>query len=243
VKDPQLRFESCAFEAKLRILPLPSSSAESARQPYDDKMLTTNRLDLVPLAARDYLALMDGAESFTATFGVPSAQGVGEFMSSGEVSPQFMARLEANREAPADPWSFGFALVHRDARLVVGMAGFKGPPAEDGTVEIAYGVAPSFRNQGLATEAARALVAFACADPRIRRVLAHTLREPNPSTRVLTKCGFTCRGDVEDPEDGTVWRWEWMGQPAVSPRTDGKNGPASSVFHETERPWPMDSTV
>ncbi len=37
---------------------------------------------------------------------------------------------------------------------------------------------------------------------------AHTLPAPNASTRVLAKCGFERTGEVEDPEDGLVWRWE-----------------------------------
>jgi RimJ/RimL family protein N-acetyltransferase len=151
---------------------------------------------------------MDSAESFTATFGVPPADGMGEFLASGEVSADFRARLDAQRDAPADPWSLGFARVHGGRRLVAGMAGFKGPPGEDGVVEITYGVAPSFQNQGLATEPTRALLAFADADPRVRLVLAHTLRGPTASARVPARCGFTCRGEVEDLEDGVVWRWE-----------------------------------
>ncbi len=38
--------------------------------------------------------------------------------------------------------------------------------------------------------------------------LAHTCPEPNASTRVLTKCGFRRVGEVMDPDDGLVWRWE-----------------------------------
>ena len=174
-------------------------------------MVRTDRLNLVPLAPRHYRALIESVESFGTCFGVPAAEGLREFAVSGEVSPEFLARIDQQREAPADPWSFGFALVHRDKRLVVGMAGFKGPPGPEGAAEIAYGVVPTFQNQGMATEAARALLAFALADPRVRLVRAHTRCEPNASTRVLTKCGFACRGEVEDPEDGIVWRWETSG--------------------------------
>jgi RimJ/RimL family protein N-acetyltransferase len=39
-------------------------------------------------------------------------------------------------------------------------------------------------------------------------VRAHTLPERNASTRILEKCGFTFRGEILDPEDGLVWRWE-----------------------------------
>jgi len=43
---------------------------------------------------------------------------------------------------------------------------------------------------------------------QVRTVRAHPLPQPNASTRVLTKCGFQRIGEVIDPEDGLVWRWE-----------------------------------
>ena len=43
---------------------------------------------------------------------------------------------------------------------------------------------------------------------RATLVRAHTLAERNASTRVLEKCGFGLVGEVVDPEDGPVWRWE-----------------------------------
>jgi RimJ/RimL family protein N-acetyltransferase len=84
----------------------------------------------------------------------------------------------------------------------------KVPPDADGVVEIAYGVAPEYQGRGYATEAATALVEFALSDPRVQTVRAHTLPEPNASTRVLTRNGFRHLGEVMDPEDGRVWRWE-----------------------------------
>jgi len=61
--------------------------------------------------------------------------------------------------------------------------------------------------QGFATEAARALIQFATNDTRVRILRAHTLPEPNASTRVLEKCGFVRAGESID-EGRTVWRWE-----------------------------------
>src|SRR5205085_4024880 len=82
---------------------------------------------------------------------------------------------------------------------------FKGPPGADGAVEIAYGVAPEHQGKGYATEAAEALVNYAFGSGQVRVVRAHTLPEPNASTRVLTKCGFRRVGEVIDPEDGLMW--------------------------------------
>ncbi len=73
-------------------------------------------------------------------------------------------------------------------------------------MEIGYEIAPVRRGRGLATAAARAMVADAFGDPAVRRVIAHTLPEPNASNHILEKLGFRFDGDVL--ERGTpVWRW------------------------------------
>lgn len=123
-----------------------------------------------------------------------------------QVSADWLAGLQAS--TAADPWTHGFSLVHRESDIVVGKCGFKGPPAAGGVVEIAYGVVPEYQGKGYATEAAQALVAFAFRSGRVRVVRAHTLPAANASTGVLTKCGFQHVGEVIDPDDGLVWRWE-----------------------------------
>ena len=90
---------------------------------------------------------------------------------------------------------------------MVGEGGFKGPP-RDGVVEIAYGTAPAHRGKGYATQTAAALVQYALEFGEVSLVLAHTLPDSTASQRVLTKCGFQRVGEVIDPEDGLVWRFE-----------------------------------
>ena len=123
-----------------------------------------------------------------------------------EVSPDWLARVRA--AAAPSPWTHGFALVERATGTVVGSGGYKGPPGPDGTVEIAYGVEPEHRGRGYAKEAAAALVEYAFDTARARVVRAHTRPENSASARVLTACGFERIGEVLDPEDGLVWRWE-----------------------------------
>jgi [ribosomal protein S5]-alanine N-acetyltransferase len=123
-----------------------------------------------------------------------------------ELSPDWLARVHG--ATADDPWLLGFALVHRTTNVVIGTCGFKGPPGADGTAEIAYGVAPDHQGNGYATEAAEALVAYAFNSGKVRVVRAHTISGTSASTRVLAKCGFRRVGEVIDPEDGPVWRWE-----------------------------------
>ncbi len=126
-----------------------------------------------------------------------------------ELSADWLGLLHGSTSA--DPWTHGFSLVLRESETLVGTAGFKGPPAADGIVEIAYGVSPEYQGKGYATEAAQALTEYAFDSGKVRVVRAHTLPEANASRRVLTKCGFRRIGEVIDPEDGLVWRWEKQG--------------------------------
>ena len=127
-----------------------------------------------------------------------------------ELSSSWLRRIaEADR---SDLWLHGFTLVLRATGVTVGSAGFKAPPDAEHAVEIAYGVDAEYQGRGYATEAADALTNHAFATGRVRVVRAHTLPEPNASTRVLTKCGFGFVGEVVDPDDGPVWRWEKSAQ-------------------------------
>lgn len=167
----------------------------------------TSRIALVPSSPELLLALIDGVDRFAELAGgVELAPGLREFYASPDVSPGWVESLrQANG---ADPWRDGFFVVDRSTSVAVGTAGFKGPPASDGAVEIAYGVAPTYQGRGYATEAANALIDYARDNGQARVIRAHTLPERNASTRVLQKCGFNHVGTVIDPEDGTVWRWE-----------------------------------
>jgi RimJ/RimL family protein N-acetyltransferase len=118
------------------------------------------------------------------------------------------SRDELQRKPELFGWWTCIFLLERP-RTVCGMGGFKGPPDVDGTVELGYSIAPAFRGQGLATQAAREMLRMAFADLRITAVFAHTLAERNASTRVLEKCGFTKVAEMIVPSEGIfpVWRW------------------------------------
>lgn len=102
-------------------------------------------------------------------------------------------------------WSWLPILVSENT--LIGNCGYKGPP-EKGVVEIGYEVALDYRQNGYATEMAKALVKNAFAFQDVDLVLAHTLAEENASVHVLRKCGFHFDGELVDPEDGNIWRWK-----------------------------------
>ncbi len=74
--------------------------------------------------------------------------------------------------------------------------------------EIGYGTAPSFRGQGLAKAAVRALQAQATAE-HLPGLTAQSLAANPASGRVLKGCGFVETGTKDIPDMGTVIGWRW----------------------------------
>lgn len=168
---------------------------------------------MAPHLPRYLRALLRGQQEFENIAGLRVADGIREqFLSA---SSDFIKSIENAREA--DPWRFGFGVIHRIDNTLIGMGGFPGPPDSDGVAEIAYGIASAHQGKGYATEVAHALIDFASRDKSVRLLRAHTLAQTNASTRVLEKCGFKKTGETIDPENNlAVWRWE----KAVSSRTE-----------------------
>ena len=72
--------------------------------------------------------------------------------------------------------------------VLVGSGGFIFLP--DGGCELGYSVVPPFLNQGFATEAVRALLAWIFSDDTLGEVTARTFPDNPGSIRVLVKNGF-----------------------------------------------------
>jgi RimJ/RimL family protein N-acetyltransferase len=102
-------------------------------------------------------------------------------------------------------WSY--LPVFKEENRLVGSCGFKGEP-RNGMVEIGYEVRVSHRGKGLASEMASALVQHAFTHEEVTKVQAHTLAQENASCSILRKLGMKKMEELEDIDDGLVWRWE-----------------------------------
>jgi RimJ/RimL family protein N-acetyltransferase len=135
------------------------------------------------------------------------AEALGHEVAAGWAT--FAEALEPARDslvANPDGARWGTRLfVTGEPPVLVGWGGFKGPP-NDGVIELGYEIAESHRGRGLATAAARAMLAEAFADPTVTAAIAHTLPERNASNRVLEKVGLHFDGQHADDGD-TVWRF------------------------------------
>jgi RimJ/RimL family protein N-acetyltransferase len=119
-----------------------------------------------------------------------------------EILAQTRSFLEANPRP--DPWG-SYLVWDKDTR--VGVCAFKSAPDSSGAVEIAYGTFPAFERRGYAKAAIAALFGVA-RDAGARLVFALTLARDNASSMALERQGFRFAGEVLDPEDGVVCRWE-----------------------------------
>ena len=106
---------------------------------------------------------------------------------------------QIRREPAAADWIARAAVVDG---VVVGHAGFHGPPDSDGTVEVAYSVDPAYRRRGYATAMLSAAIAWAAADPAVRTVRASISPDNAASLATLRPFGFTHVGEQWDEEDG-----------------------------------------
>jgi RimJ/RimL family protein N-acetyltransferase len=94
----------------------------------------------------------------------------------------------ALRPLTEDPGHMGAFLVCLDG-VVVGECGWFGPPADDGEVEISFGLAPSARRAGIGAQAVRQLRAWAV-DQGARVVRAEVLPGNAASFALLQSLGF-----------------------------------------------------
>jgi [ribosomal protein S5]-alanine N-acetyltransferase len=104
-----------------------------------------------------------------------------------------------------DWWTY-FPIL-KESNILIGSGGFKGPPDENGVVEIGYEISPQYRNQGLASEYAQALIQHAASINEVKSVIAHTLAKDNPSTSILKKLGFQKSNEFSTPDKELIWKW------------------------------------
>ena len=90
----------------------------------------------------------------------------------------------------------------KSKNILIGNGGFKGKPDANGSIEIGYSIIPDHQKKGFATEAVTGLVNWAFSDPKVKRIIAHTLPELQASINVLLKSGFDFAG--EGDEMGTI---------------------------------------
>ncbi len=160
--------------------------------------LQTDRLDLVAGSEQAAQAAKGGIRQLESIIGVKVAQPW--FEEEGSALMTYYAYL-----ITANPNMIGYGLwliIERADKTMIGTAGFKGLPDDNGMIEIGYGIDAHYRRQGYTFEAARALIDWAFTQPGVRVVTAECLTNNLGSIRVLEKLGMERTGIV-----GSYIKW------------------------------------
>lgn len=160
--------------------------------------LETPRLLLRPLAPPDEadLIALDSDPEVMRYVGSPAG-----VKSPAETAERARLRIRESQRGDYEPLGF-WRIEGRGDRAFHGVGALIRMPADphqgavdtDVDVEVAYRLARSAWGRGIATEAARALVAHALGPLGLPRVVAVTYPENRASQRVLDKLGFERRG-------------------------------------------------
>jgi [ribosomal protein S5]-alanine N-acetyltransferase len=166
-----------------------------------DTRLITERMELRPLPAAAANVLPEGREE--------ASRILGAALPLDWPQPDLLDVLLIQASASPSDERFGiWVMIERDTCSVVGDIGFIGPPNASGSIEVGYSVIPDRRRRGFATEAARAIVAWAFDQPGVTVVVAGCDSDNAPSIRTLERIGFLRAGEA----DGQI-RWRFSGAP------------------------------
>jgi RimJ/RimL family protein N-acetyltransferase len=174
--------------------------------------LTTPRLELIAATVEISRAENEDRARFAALLGAPEPAVWPPPLNDTASMQWILDTLE--RDPGSVGWSAWYYILRagasggggaeapRPGRVLIGNGGFTGRPDAAGIVEIGYSILEEHQGNGYATEAARALIAWAFGHPEVRRVIAHTFPELIASVRLLEKCRF--RGTGPGAEEGSV---------------------------------------
>ena len=161
--------------------------------------LPTPSVRFVPLPPRVLEALLaDDLAVARAATGVP----LSEWFLSDEITWLWRMRLDQIAKDPRSADWIVRAAVSVPDGVVIGAAGFHGPPDEAGMVEIGYSTDPAYRRRGYAKAMVTELLRWAAAEPSAVTVRASISPENVASLASLAGFGFTHVGEQWDEEDG-----------------------------------------
>ena len=168
----------------------------------------TVRLELTPLDADAIQALLAGdAKRLQQLTGAAFPQPVAPPPYMAESLPVVGIRL---RKSPAEaPW-WNWLVVRQENGEAVGSVAFGGKPDAAGAVLIGYAMYPGHEGRGYATEAVKAMVEWAFAQPGVKTVRALAPVWNTPAVHVAEKVGMRPVASDEDDEVGEVLVYEMV---------------------------------
>ena len=166
-----------------------------------EPIVRTDRLALTPLTAEAVDALLAGDAARLrhltgARFRDPAPP---PYMA--DALPVVRDRLH---QRPEDACWWNWLVVDRGTGEAVGSVAFGGPANAEGAVLVGYAMYAEYEGRGYATEAVRAMVAWAFGQPGVREVRALAPVWNTPALRVAENVGMRPVASEEDDDVGEV---------------------------------------
>lgn len=97
-------------------------------------------------------------------------------------------------------WHSFWRLLHKEDRIIAGVADFKNIPNAADEVELGYGLGKMHEHRGFMTEAMKELCHWALQQTCVTSVIAETAIDGIVSQRILQRCGFK-----KERKGSTLW--------------------------------------
>lgn len=163
-------------------------------------MLSTKRLIVRPFVETDYSDLYEYL----------SLKEIYQFEPGEPISLEEAKKITAERAKGTNFWAA--TLTAGNNKLIGHVSLFQTEPKHIRTWEIGYIFNPVFQNNGYATEAAHAVIAYAFKELNAHRIIGFCSTENIPSWKALEKCGMNREGLQKknmyfrtDNDDKPVW--------------------------------------
>lgn len=170
-----------------------SSAAQSGKAGAvaSARLIEADRVRLVPLGLADAAAIVHGHRPAGARWadGYPTERTL--------VTAGLVVTGAGDEGRGVGPYR-SYQIVRREDGVVIGDCGFIGPPDEQGEVHVGCGVADVVHGHRFASEALRALIAWARAQAGVSRILGDAARTNIASLRVFEGAGMRRVGEDAD---------------------------------------------
>lgn len=173
--------------------------------------VVTHRLTLVPLSAGhadEMAAVLADPDLYTFTGGYPPTR---------QALRERYERRVAGSPDPAVSWC-NWVIGVRSSRRLAGTVQATITAGDELVAEVAWVVGTSWQGQGIATEAARALIIW-LAQQRVDAVIAHIHPRHHASAAVAAAAGLTPTGQLREGE--VRWRLTSIGLPGGTGSVSG----------------------
>jgi RimJ/RimL family protein N-acetyltransferase len=146
--------------------------------------VSTERLILIPMNYSLLCSVLENRDEELDALGIKR-----DMAWPGQDTMDILSFLKENLKNTDEVSGFDvWMIVKKEDQTIIGDAGFKGLPDEQGNIEIGFGLVEKEQRKGYGYETANALIDWAFTQKGVKKIKADCLIDNYGSIRVLQKC-------------------------------------------------------